>query len=65
MAPEVGIIRTYIDWIVELPWSNTSPDNLDVKNAAKVLERDHYGLKKAKESLLPVWLKREWKMKTW
>jgi ATP-dependent Lon protease len=52
MAPEVGIIRTYIDWIVELPWSNSSPDNLDVKNAAKVLERDHYGLKKAKERIL-------------
>lgn len=52
MAPEVGIIRTYIDWIVELPWANTSPDNLDVKNAAKVLERDHYGLKKAKERIL-------------
>jgi ATP-dependent Lon protease len=49
MAPEVGIIRTYIDWILDLPWSNFSPDNLDVKNAAKTLERDHYGLKKAKE----------------
>ncbi len=52
MAPEVGIIRTYIDWIVDLPWNNTSPDNLDVKNAAKILERDHYGLKKAKERIL-------------
>ena len=52
MAPEVGIIRTYIDWIVELPWSNFTPDNLDVKNAAKILERDHYGLKKAKERIL-------------
>ncbi len=52
MAPEVGIIRTYIDWIVELPWANTTPDNLDVKNAAKILERDHYGLKKAKERIL-------------
>src|SRR5215208_3066084 len=52
MAPEVGIIRTYIDWIVELPWVSTSPDNLDVKNAAKVLDRDHYGLKKAKERIL-------------
>ncbi len=52
MAPEVGIIRTYIDWIVDLPWKNTSPDNLDVKNAAKILERDHYGLKKAKERIL-------------
>jgi ATP-dependent Lon protease len=52
MAPEVGIIRTYIDWIVDLPWANSSPDNLDVKNAAKILERDHYGLKKAKERIL-------------
>jgi len=52
MAPEVGIIRTYIDWIIELPWSNFSPDNLDVKNAGKILERDHYGLKKAKERIL-------------
>jgi ATP-dependent Lon protease len=52
MAPEVGIIRSYIDWIVELPWMNTTPDNLDVKNAAKILDRDHYGLKKAKERIL-------------
>src|SRR6266498_5217055 len=52
MAPEVGIIRAYIDWIVDLPWSNSTPDNLDVKNAAKILERDHYGLKKAKERIL-------------
>ncbi len=52
MAPEVGIIRAYIDWIIELPWGNSSPDNLDVKNAAKVLERDHYGLKKVKERIL-------------
>jgi len=52
MAPEVGIIRTYLEWIVDLPWVNSSPDNLDVKNAAKILERDHYGLKKAKERIL-------------
>ncbi len=52
MAPEVGMIRTYIDWIVDLPWNNSTPDNLDVKNAAKILERDHYGLKKAKERIL-------------
>lgn len=52
MSPEVGMIRTYIDWIVDLPWNNSSPDNLDVKNAAKILERDHYGLKKAKERIL-------------
>ncbi|MGB7874303.1 MAG: endopeptidase La [Anaerolineales bacterium] len=52
MAPEVGIIRTYVDWIVELPWTKRSADNLNVKHAGKVLERDHYGLKKAKERIL-------------
>src|SRR5512143_1252964 len=52
MAPEVAIIRTYIDWIIDLPWTNSTPDNLDVKNAARTLERDHYGLKKAKERIL-------------
>lgn len=52
MAPEVGIIRTYIDWILDLPWNNPTADNLDVKNAAKTLERDHFGLKKAKERIL-------------
>ena len=52
MAPEVGIIRTYIDWIVELPWSILTKDNLDVRNANKILGRDHYGLKKAKDRIL-------------
>ncbi len=52
MAPEVGIIRTYIDWIIELPWQTTTEDNLDVKHAGRILERDHYGLKKAKERIL-------------
>ncbi len=52
MAPEVGIIRTYLDWILELPWTNSTEDNLDVKNASKILERDHYGLKKPKERIL-------------
>ena len=52
MAPEVGIIRTYIDWILDLPWMGFTEDNLDVKHAAKILERDHYGLKKPKERIL-------------
>ncbi len=52
MAPEIGIIRTYIDWILELPWTKSTLDNLDVRHAAKILERDHYGLKKAKERIL-------------
>ncbi len=52
MAPEVGIIRAYVDWIVELPWTKRTEDNLDVKHAGRILERDHYGLKKAKERIL-------------
>ncbi len=52
MAPEVGIIRTYLDWILDLPWVESTEDNLDVKHAARVLERDHYGLKKAKDRIL-------------
>lgn len=52
MAPEVGIIRTYIEWIVELPWRKTSRDKLDVKHAAFILDRDHYGLKKVKDRIL-------------
>ena len=52
MAPEVGIIRTYIEWILDLPWSIHTDDNLDVSNAAKTLDRDHYGLQKAKDRIL-------------
>lgn len=52
MAPEVGIIRTYIDWLVGLPWSKSSEDNLDIKNAQKVLDEDHYGLPKVKDRIL-------------
>ncbi len=52
MAPEVGIIRTYLDWIIDLPWSETTTDNLDVRHAAKVLDQQHYGLPKAKERIL-------------
>jgi len=52
ISPEVGIIRTYIDWILDLPWHNATPDNLDVIHASKTLERDHYGLPKAKERVL-------------
>ena len=52
MAPEVGIIRTYIDWILDLPWTQRSDDNMDVVNAMAVLEKDHYGLKKAKDRII-------------
>ncbi len=52
MSPEIGIIRTYIDWILDLPWVEESPDNLDVNNAAEVLDADHYGLEKIKDRIL-------------
>ena len=52
MAPEVGIIRTYLDWLVAIPWDNTSDDNLDVKRAKKILDNDHYGLPKVKDRIL-------------
>lgn len=52
MAPEVGIIRTYLDWIIDLPWSEETEDNLDVRNAAHVLDQNHYGLGKAKDRIL-------------
>ncbi len=52
MSPEVGIIRTYIDWLVELPWQERSEDKLDVAHAAAILDADHYGLKKIKDRIL-------------
>jgi ATP-dependent Lon protease len=52
LSPEVGIIRTYLDWLIDLPWTEASEDNLDVTHAAEVLDRQHYGLPKAKERIL-------------
>ena len=51
-APEVGVIRTYLDWILALPWGNTTDDNLDILRAKKILDDTHYGLPKAKERIL-------------
>src|SRR5687768_15835542 len=51
-APEVGVIRTYVDWLVALPWSNQTEDRLDIKEAARVLEEHHHGLSKVKERIL-------------
>jgi len=51
-SPEVGVIRTYVDWLASLPWDKSSEDNLDIKQAAVVLDEDHYGLEKVKERIL-------------
>lgn len=52
MSPEIGIIRTYLDWIVSLPWGELSEDDLDVTHAAEVLDGDHYALDKVKDRIL-------------
>ncbi len=51
-SPEVSVIRTYLDWLIELPWSNATEDNIDISAAEKVLDDSHYGLAKAKERIL-------------
>jgi ATP-dependent Lon protease len=51
-ASEANIIRTYIEWIIDLPWKKSSTDLLDLVKAAKVLDEDHYGLEKVKERIL-------------
>lgn len=52
MSPEMGVVRTYLDWIVDLPWLTRSDDNLDVTHAAEILNNDHYGLEKVKDRIL-------------
>src|SRR3990172_4162213 len=51
-AAEYGVIRTYLDWLVSLPWSIETEDNLEIGNARKILETDHYGLGDVKERIL-------------
>ncbi len=51
-AAEYGVIRTYLEWILSLPWNATTPDNLDLEQARQVLDADHYDLDKVKERIL-------------
>jgi ATP-dependent Lon protease len=52
MAPEGAVVRTYLDWLVSLPWSQATAERLDIKEAAIILEENHYGLGKVKERIL-------------
>jgi ATP-dependent Lon protease len=52
MAPEGGVVRSYLDWLVNLPWSQATVDRLDIREAANILEENHYGLEKVKERIL-------------
>lgn len=51
-AAEYGVIRTYLDWLTSVPWSKSTPDNLEIANARSVLEEDHYGLSDVKNRIL-------------
>jgi ATP-dependent Lon protease len=51
-SPEQGVIRTYVDWLVSLPWGVATDDNLDLEEAEKVLNEDHWGLEKPKERIV-------------
>ena len=51
-SPEYSVSRTYIEWLADLPWSNSSEDQINVKKAEKILDEDHYGLEKVKERIL-------------
>ncbi|MEY4045710.1 MAG: hypothetical protein RIR19_179, partial [Chloroflexota bacterium] len=51
-SPEVGVIRTYVDWLISMPWNVATEDRLDIGEAVKVLADDHYGLEKVKERII-------------
>ena len=52
IAPETGVIRTYLDWLLALPWAEETTDNLDIIRAKQILDDTHYGLPKAKDRVL-------------
>ena len=52
MVAEASVVRNYLDWLLELPWNNTTQDRLDINIAQDILDADHYGLKKAKERII-------------
>ena len=51
-SPEYTVSRTYLDWLIDLPWSTSTEDNMDIKAAGAVLDGDHYGLHKVKQRIL-------------
>ena len=61
-SPEYTVSRTYLDWLVELPWSKETEDRVDIQEALKILDRDHYGLKRVKNRVLEFLAVRKLKM---
>ena len=51
-SPEVGMLRNYLDWLADLPWADAGPERVDIQEAARILDEDHYGLPKVKERIL-------------
>ena len=51
-TPEIGVARTYVEWIVDLPWGKMTTDNLDLKRARRILDEDHYAMEKVKERVI-------------
>ncbi|HET7701249.1 MAG TPA: endopeptidase La [Candidatus Limnocylindria bacterium] len=51
-SPETGVIRTYVDWLISLPWGKAASDDWDIQAAATILDEDHYGLPKVKDRIL-------------
>lgn len=51
-TPEIGVSRTWVEWILDLPWGKSTSDNLDLKRARRVLDEDHYGLARVKERII-------------
>ena len=51
-TPEIGVSRTYVEWILDLPWGKLTTDNLDLKRARRILDEDHYAMEKVKERVI-------------
>lgn len=51
-SPEATVVRTYIDWLLAMPWNKKTKDKMDIKNVKKILEEEHWGLEKSKERIL-------------
>jgi len=52
LSPDAAVIRNYLDWLINLPWNTNTEDNLDIENAKRILDEDHYGLEEQKERIL-------------
>ncbi|MCD6361364.1 MAG: LON peptidase substrate-binding domain-containing protein, partial [Armatimonadetes bacterium] len=51
-SPEVSVVRTYLDWLLAMPWNRGTADRIDIERAARIMDEDHYGLRKIKERIL-------------